>query len=161
MAEKEGINHYIDRILEEIKKNNNLMKLIYDNNADALSPTKPNLTIQQKNSMIYTKIFPFRFIPQISTTACSYLNLGFGNFKEISNTYQAGKIGFYVASHRDLWKMNGGLRPIFMLEEIKNVAKGLEHLGLGKLKLTNSDEYGYDENFIGYRAIYEIVDFNR
>jgi hypothetical protein len=157
--EKVGFNKYIDDILTQVKKNENLMKLIFYNSMDALN--KVNLTPQEKDSLIYTKIFPYRFIPTISDTACSYLNLGFGNFREISNVFQAGKIGFYMVSYKELWKMNGGLRPVFMLEEIKEVAKSLEGLGLGRLKLTNSDEYMYNNNFTGYFALYEIVDFNR
>jgi hypothetical protein len=159
MSQKEGFNKYIDDILVQVKKNDNLIKLLNYNEANAL--VQPNLTDIQKNSLIYNKIFPFRFIPTIADTACSYLNIGFGNFREISNTFQAGKIGFYMVSHKDLWKMNGGLRPIFMLEEIKEVAKSLEGLGLGRLKLAESNEYWVNENVGGYYALYEIVDFNR
>lgn len=159
MPQKEGFNKYIDSIINACKGNNNLMKLLYYDGVDAL--IKPDLTQQQKDLLVYTKLFPFRFIPTISDTACSYLNLGFGNFRETSNVFQAGKIGFYMVSHKTLWKMNGGLRPIFMLEEIKEVTKSLEGLGLGRLKLTECEDYWYDSSFGGYRALYEIVDFNR
>jgi hypothetical protein len=154
-----GLNLYVTKILNACKQNDNLMKLVNYDTADCL--IHPNLTQAQKDSLVYSKMFPFRFIPKISDTACSYLNIGFGNFREISNTFQAGKIGFYMVSHKDLWKMNGGLRPIFMLEEIKEIAKSLEGLGLGRLKLVESNEYWVNENVGGYYALYEIVDFNR
>jgi hypothetical protein len=158
MPEQEGINKYIDEILNILITSDNLTKLLYYTSEDAVD--QPSLTQKQKESLLYDKIFPHRFIPEISDEATSYLNIGFGRFRQTSNNpeFQVGTIKFFISSHISLWKTYYGLRPICILNEIKKLFEDTK-LGMGDLKITDSDEYWISNKFGGYYLYFEVMDF--
>ena len=155
--EKQGINKYIDIIFDTIKASDDLMKLIYYNDKDWVS--KPLLTKEQKDSLIYNKIYPFRFVPKISTEACTYLNMAFGRFKRSGNPqFHVGKVTFFISCHTSLWQTYYGLRPVSIFEEIINIFENTQ-IGLRELKMIDSDEYWVNNDFGGYYITFELYDF--
>lgn len=153
--EKKGINKHIDEIIDTLKTNDDLMKLIYYD--DEKWFLKENLTSEQKDSLLYNRIFPYRFIPKISKDACTYLNIGFGNFRESNNVQcEIGKVTFFFVSHTTLWKTDFGLRPVNIFEQIIDTFKNVD-IGLRNLKLIGSDEYWINNDYVGYYITYELL----
>lgn len=148
--------NYMDEILYKIISNDNITKFIYYNVENPLNQSK----LSNPSNLIYTKIFPHRFIPNISTDACTYLNIGFSEFKQVSNNsfYTAGNINFFAISHKTLWKTNYGNRCICILDELDSLLQNTR-LGIGKLELTGFGEYWYNNDFGGYYTSYKVYDF--
>jgi hypothetical protein len=158
-SSKTGFNLYIDKILQALLSNDNLMKLLYYNTSDALM--KPNLTQEQKIAMIYNRIFPYSFISNTVTEEVSYINMSFRNFRQIPNSrvYQAGKIYFLINCHKNIWRTDFGLRPLCIMNEILETFTNSKTAGLGELRFSSSDECAYDKDLCGFYVAFDIIDF--
>ncbi|MFI8671829.1 hypothetical protein [Bacillus paranthracis] len=160
----ERIPEYKMTIMNRIIESDKLSKLLFYNTADALF--KDNLTDEQKQDLIYTHVFPFRFVPDPIEQQETFLAIGTNSFRRhqegftVFDDYQSGEVIFYFFTHKDLMRTTHGVRQDLMLGELERIFDGVTGLGMGELKLRNASELWIHNNkFGGYSVAFTITDF--
>lgn len=158
------IPEYKMTILNKVVESEMLSKLLFYNNPSALF--EDDLTEDEKSSLIYSKVYPYRFVPAPTESQSTYLTLGVNGFRrnqegfKIYDDYQAGEIYFYMFTHVDLMKTTHGVRQDLMLGELDRIFDGNTGIGMGELKLRYVNElWMHNNKFGGYSVAFTIVDF--
>jgi hypothetical protein len=158
----EKLGEYKMEILNRCLESDKLTKLIAHDTVDALF--KPN--VEDRFSLMYKRIFPYRFVPAPVEEQGTFLTLGVNGFRrhqegfKVFDDYQAGEIYFYFFTHIDLMRTDSGVRQDLMLAEISNLFDGTRGLGMGELKLRYVNELWIHNNkFGGYSVAFTITDF--
>lgn len=160
----EKIPEYKMTILNKILESELLSKLLFHDRPDALF--QPDLTEDQKQELLYSKVFPYRFVPDPIENQNTFLTLGVNGFRrnqegfKIYDDYQAGEIYFYLFTHVDLMKTTHGVRQDLMLGELDRIFDGNTGIGMGELKLRYVNElWMHNNKFGGYSVAFTVVDF--
>lgn len=151
----------MNKILESEK----LTKLLFFNETDALFR---EITEDQRYSLMYDRIYPFRFVPDPVEIKKSFITIGLSGFRKLQEgfniyeDYQAGEVYFYIFTHTDLMRTDSGVRQDLMLGEIENLFDGVSDIGnMGKLKLRYANELWFHNNkFGGYTVSFTVSDFS-
>lgn len=149
-------------VLGRVLESKTLTKLLAYDSADALY--LPD--VEDPYELMYKRVFPFRFIPQITEEQGTFLTLGVNGFRRnqegytIYDDYQAGEIYFYIFTHHDLMRTDSGVRQDIMLGELDKIFDGATGIGMGELKLRYTNELWIHNNkFGGYSIAFTITDF--
>ncbi|MEX3625189.1 hypothetical protein [Viridibacillus arvi] len=158
------IPEYKLTILNKIAESEKLSKLLFYNRPDALF--QPDLDEEQKQNLLYEKVFPYRFVPDPVENQGTFLTLGVNGFRRnqegytIYDDYQAGEIYFYFFTHVDLMKTTHGVRQDLILGELDRLFDGNTGIGMGELKLRYVTElWMHNNKFGGYTVAFTVVDF--
>lgn len=157
MSKFKKLNMEINNVLDLLLKKPNLLKLL---NYTSDSPLQePN--VNNPKSLLFKNIFPYPFIPEAQEHACSVLSILFDNFRPDGNStqYQTNGMTFLILCHIDLWKVENGLRPIYIMDEIADVFDQTNGFGIGKLTSRTADIYWANNKYVGYRITYQNNDF--
>jgi len=73
--------------------------------------------------------------------------------------FKPNNITFDVLVHHDDWLLNNSLRPFVILQQIDNIFNN-KKLAVGHLKFATCDTLVLSPVYIGYRLVYNNVDFN-
>src|SRR5665648_1134780 len=110
------LNDNITTVLIKLTSNQNLCKLLYYNSYDPLSEVDINDTF----SLVFDKIHPFPFTPNIDGIATSQINVLFDDFQlgKDNPAFKNNRLTFIIMCHSDLWRMDSMLRPFAIMKEI-------------------------------------------
>lgn len=149
-------------VLNRCLSDERLMKLIAHDSPDALFK-KDSVDAY---SLLYDRVFPYRFVPAPVEVQGTYLTLGVNGFRrhqegwKIYDDYQAGEIYFYFFTHVDLMRTDSGVRQDLMLAEISRLFDGSKGIGMGELKLRYVNElWMHNNKFGGYSVAFTLTDF--
>lgn len=150
------LSEYKNNILIKLITNENLIKALTNNTPDFLDqPLIPDVT-----TTIYSEIWPYRYVPNISDSAKVYLTMAFTNYKKLGNQYKSGNIYFYVFCHKSLVRTDYGcLRYDYIAEELDTMFSEERGYGLGKLEFASMDDILIGDNYVGVVISYRIVEF--
>ncbi|MFJ8247294.1 hypothetical protein [Peribacillus asahii] len=158
------IPEYKMSILNRVLESEVLSKLLFYNEPKALF--NPDLTEDQKQELLYSKVFPYRFVPNPIEDQDTFLTVGINGFRrnqegfQIYDDYQAGEIYFYVFAHVDIMRTTHGVRQDLMLGELDRIFDGSTEFGMGELKLRYVNElWMHNNKFGGYSIAFTVVDF--
>jgi hypothetical protein len=115
----EDLNEDIKKVLLKTIESDKITKFLAYSQYDVLSqPTVPN-----PSGLLYTKIFPFRYIPDTLEEENAYLTISFGKIKPtVSNPrFKVNVVTFYAICHKNLVITKQGLRYFCILNEIENM----------------------------------------
>lgn len=159
----EKLGEYKMEILNRCLSDSRLVKLLSYDSPDALF--KPE--IEDTSSLLYDRVFPFRFVPNPLEQQGTYLTLGVSGFRKhqedlkVYDDYQSAEIYFYFFTHVDLMRTDNGIRQDLILAEIGRIFDGSRGLGMGELKIRYVNELWIHNNkFGGYSVAFTITDFN-
>lgn len=159
----EKIGEYKMEILNRISNSDRLSKLIAIDRSDALF--SDDLSEEEKSGLLYDRIYPFRFVPEATSEARTYLTLGISGFTHLRENlktyhdYQSGSVFFYVFTHVSLMRTDSGVRQDLLISELDRLFEGTRGLGIGELKLNGLNELWLHNNkFGGYAINYTISD---
>ncbi len=159
----EKIGEYKMEVLNRISNSDNLSKLIAIDKSDAMFCD--SLSEEDRYGLLYDRIFPFRFVPEATSEAKTYLTLGTSGFSHLRENlktyhdYQSGSVFFYVFTHVSLMRTDSGVRQDLMIAEIDRLFEGTRGIGMGELKLNGLNELWLHNNkFGGYAVNYTISD---
>ena len=166
MAQLYGnINWYLNTLVAKIIQDDTLCKfLYYDTNCNVLS--QPNLTQEQKNSLINSKIFVNKRVPLTQTTAQSLLLIRLTSIEyEDSKTTSIDKlrIDFYIICNREIVDTQNGARDICISTALDNLLLNDKEgdVGIGQLKRWRvQDLTDLGTEFQGYDNVYQVRDIN-
>lgn len=169
-AKKQGqsaiqkLPEYKMTILNKVIESDMLSKLLFYDKASALF--ERDLTEDEKSNLLYSKVFPYRFVPNPTESQSTYLTLGANGFRrnqeafKIYDDYQAGEIYFYFFTHIDLMRTTHGVRQDLILGELDRIFDGNTGIGMGELKLRYVNElWMHNNKFGGYSVAFTVVDF--
>lgn len=163
MAKFEELNSYVNEILLKLIQSQNLCKYIHYQ-TDENSPSDPlveaDLDLNQRKSLMYSRIFPFPKIPS-EAEAGTYLTVIFDNIEPAGSVYYKDSlIIFNVISHLNQWRLLGKLRPYAVMNEIDKMFNQQKIVGIGRTEFARSKFMFINSSFAGYTLQYRIVDFS-
>lgn len=158
----EKLGEYKMEVLNRCLSSETLAKLLTYDTKDVLFRDD----VVDKYSLLYDRVFPYRFVPNPIETQGTYLTIGVNGFRrhqegfKIFDDYQAGEIYFYFFTNVDLMRTDSGVRQDLMLAEISRLFDGTRGIGMGELKLRFVNELWIHNNkFGGYSVAFTITDF--
>ncbi|HEY8805864.1 MAG TPA: hypothetical protein VIM42_12320 [Clostridium sp.] len=158
MSRFDELNNNIMTVLLKIIDNKNLCKLVNYNSYDPLSEAD----MEDSSSLLFDKIYPYPFTPDVDSIASTQINVMFDNFQlgKDNPAFKNNQLTFVVICHSKLWRMNGMLRPFAIMKEIDSLFNSVNGLGVGKMKFVSSNIMWVNANYSGYRISYSLCDFN-
>lgn len=150
-------------IISAILESDTLTKLLAYDSADALF--KPSLSQEERDSLLYSRVYPYRFVPDPIETQGTFITIGASGFRrnqeefKVYDDYQAGEIYFYFFTHHDIMRTDSGVRQDIILGEIDSIFDKSRGLGMGELKLRYVNEmWMHNNKFGGYSVAFTVTD---
>lgn len=114
----EHLEEQLQNVILAFLANENICKLLYYNNKEALSEP----TVVDPYNLLYTKIYTQTFIPPVDTES-TYITVFFDSFDAVDgNPYlKKGRLFVNICTHRDLWNVDGGQRVVKIMNEIDKI----------------------------------------
>lgn len=149
------------KIMEAIYNNDNIIKaLLYRKETpsflDRVVPSDYDRT-----SLLYSQIWPWKYIPQITDEANIYITSNFV-FKPHDNMYKISNFYLYVICHKSLMGCDQGLVNDFILSELDNIFNQSRLVGIGRVQFEGMYEFSTDNSstFLGSCIEYKTFEFN-
>lgn len=158
MSRFEELNDNIMSVLFKLIDNQNLCKLLNYTSYDPLAEAD----MQNTTALLFDKIYPFPFSPNIDIEARSQLNVLFEDFKlgKDNPAFKNNQVAFVIVCHKDLWRINGMLRPFAIMKEIDILFNSTNGIGITKMEFTGGNLTWVNEKYSGYKVSYKVYDFN-
>ena len=152
------LNDNIMSVLFKLIDNQNLCKLLNYISYDPLAEAD----IQNTATLLFDKIYPFPFSPDVDTEARSQLNVLFEDFKlgKDNPAFKNNQVTFVIVCHSSLWRISGMLRPFAIMKEIDTLFNSKNVIGIGKMEFSSGNLAWVNEKYSGYRVSYKVYDFN-
>lgn len=144
-------------ITEKLVRDNKLLKLIYYNTSDALS--KPDLTEEQKESLINVNILPYPYIPE-NDDVKNYIQILFDNFIPNRNNpqYVDNTIIITILCNRQNWILeNWQMRLYAIANEIMNIMNNKKFSGIGRANFIGGASLVPSEHIIGMTLNFSVI----
>jgi hypothetical protein len=151
------LNNYLNLVINELLKNQNLCKLLYYTNTEPL--TKDD--ISDTKVLIKNNIINKPFLTKVTKDERSILVVYFDSISSNGTQHQNGIITFDVLCHENLWDVKGGERPYCIFEELKTSLHDKFVSGVGNMYFYTMRSVAANEEFRGYRINFNISDFIR
>lgn len=152
------LNNITSEVINMILDNEEVCKLIANNDKDY-----ENTPIPDTSKLLYDNLFPYDFsfekISEVKTyVVVEWLKGMFGSNKGITS------LAIKVMCHKDLWNVNGGLRPFLILEKIDDLFReqnrSKQRISLGKIEDFALEKINPVNDLSGFVIIYPITELN-
>ena len=150
--------------VEKLLSDEKLMKLLYYEESDCLE--KPNLSEEQKESLVHSQIYTYRYVEELSQNKRSYISMGMSNFvpqesfRHFSDDYLQGYIYFYILVDRSIIQTDTGCRNDLILSRVYELFQEKRMFGMGELRMEACVELWEQQiGYGGYTVGFRIVDF--
>jgi hypothetical protein len=161
----EKLPEYKMIVINTLMQSEKISKLLYYSSPDALF--RNDLTDKQREDLLYSHIYPYRFMPNPVENQGTFITIGANGFRRyqegftVFDNYVAGEINFFVFTHMDLMRTDSGVRQDLILGELERLFDNVSGLGMGKLKLRSANElWMHNNKFGGYSVAFTITDFS-
>jgi len=165
MSKFSEISSHKSTIMETLATDDYIAKSLYFDRKDFLSQDLPD-GFNRKSGLIYSKIFPYKFIPDINDTELrsTFITMEFATKKDKDkNIFKIGSIYFYVFTHRDLVRTSYAvLRYDYIIDRIDYLFHNMESITVGKLKSGDTKDFSiYNSNWCGCSIVFYSTLFER
>lgn len=152
---------YKIKALNQIILNDNIVKVLSDNTPQFYDNTDQSI-LDNRDSLIYTLIYPYMPVTSQLVDAHSYITLSLGEFDSDDNSTQNGWIELYIICHKSLISTEVGQRHGFIANEIDNMIYNTRGFGIGRIVRRKFGEFhlGSEKDFVGVNLRYYITDFS-
>jgi hypothetical protein len=140
-------------IMQRLISNENIVKALVNTNADFINTPLPSDF--DASSLIRTQIYPRRFIPETTTEQKTFITMKFSGFRMVNASIKTGRIIFYVFTHSNLLPTDYGDRVDYIIGEIDTMFNDERGVGLGKMYLSNMEEFEINSFFLGSMLEYK------
>ncbi len=150
----------LKRILNNILKNDRLVKLLYYNDTNVDS--KPNLTKPEKALLINDLI---KLVPRIpkDLEMKNYLIITLDNFQSVGelNTFKRYSLSFDILCHPDNWLMDDYMfRPFKIMQELDSLFNEAKIDSLGPVTFSSARQMLINEELMGYSMYYDVTNLS-
>ena len=155
------IGENLQKIMTRLLANDDLVKLLYYNDADPLSHEA--LTADQKRTEVFNKLI--KIVPKVTTheTTQSVIAIRVISGMKTSNNneFRNVKLGIEVFTPWDQWLFkNSNLRPFAILGLIQESLEGKTINGLGKIAGGDFTLSFLTDEVACYEAAYDIISYD-
>jgi hypothetical protein len=146
-------------VMQLLLDSSNFTKLIYYNDDKPLS----HASTPTSSQLLFIKLYPYVRIPDVKEDQQTIVGVTFNNAKLNNSNKKTidSQLRFYIISHINLWRIEGGLRPYSIASEIHTIFNELNNtkLTFGKVIFDTWDYVSWNDVFCGYVASYNLVGF--
>jgi hypothetical protein len=148
----------IPMITQNLASDDNIAKALYFNVPDFLSQSFP--IGFDRETLLYTKIFPYQFIPGIKDEQSSFITMDF-EFEPCDSYFRYGYIFFYIITHKDLLRNDTYmLRHHYILSQVDENFNKMRNISIGKLQSGRAKPFIlHGGEWLGISMTYKGVDF--
>lgn len=138
--------------IEKMLQDDTLMKLMYYDTEDW--NMKPNPTREQRESLVNSQIYKYKFIDSGGMEKKSYISMGMSGFipleeyQVFSNKFLEGYFYLFILCERDILNTNMGVRSDLIADRVYQLFEG-EDLGIGSIRMESFIEFWSDNNTHG------------
>ena len=144
-------------ILMKLIESEDIVKCLVNNESNFLDISLPvdfDIT-----SLVYSQIFPYKFIPTTETEAKTFITMSFG-YKPNGMTFKNGSVYFYIITHNSLLRTDyGSLRYDMLLNYIDEIFNSSRDITIGKLAFYDMNDFVVNDSYSGIYIAYKLVDF--
>ncbi|MCP1185088.1 hypothetical protein [Paenibacillus sp. 1781tsa1] len=156
MSRFESIARDKTTVIDKILSSNEIMKALKYNELNFLE--QPDF---DNASLLYSSLFPHRFIPGTSDQKKTYITISFGKYRPTKTSFKSGLITFSVFTHQDLFRTAYGcLRTDYIITKLDEIFNEAEGLGVGKAEFYDMDALSMNPDYHGSYISYKVCDFN-
>ena len=143
-------------ITEWMMKNNNLCKILYYTDRNALD--RPALTEEQRVGLFGKQI---KIVPKlyVDGSVLAYVIISMDNFTRSENPeFRDNIISFDIVCHFDQWQLKDfQLRPYRIAAEIDSMFDNKRLTGIGELHFMGANQIILNDEFAGLTLMYEAI----
>ena len=123
---------------------------------------KRNITMDEAESLAYTQVFPYEYIPKTIMDGATYICFDVDIQGVSGKTYLTPVIYVWVFTHSSNLRLpEGGVRPDKICSEICRVINGSRFYGLGELNLYTVKRFSPMTDYQGKVMTFTAREFNR
>ncbi|MBO5970236.1 MAG: hypothetical protein J6S14_17285 [Clostridia bacterium] len=147
-----------EKFIMEMLQDSDLVKCLRYPSADFLDKATGNPT-----DLLYTNIYPTKYVPEVHEDAKSYICMGFNYTptKTDGRYYTFSYASFYMFCHKSIVRTNYGItRPDYMLTRVDDFVLGSRgEEWLGRMEFYDGGDEILDQNgnYVGVYARYRSV----
>lgn len=157
MSRFENLSNDKIAILMRLLSSKDIVKAVNYSNSNFLE--QPD--ISDPSELIYSKVFPYKFVPTINETKNTYITLSFRGYRPVGTSFKSGIVYINVITHVDLIRTDyGKLRYDFIISEIDKLMNQQRGIGIGKVQFYDADEIIVNEKYIGMYVAYKTYESN-
>lgn len=147
--------------LQEIYENKTaIIKLLV--NSESIVDTINNMDIETSDELIGQNIFRDLYIPDVASTAKTYICIGIFAPNIIDKLIKNVNIYFWVFSHQDIMDTGKGYTRVdFIQSEIDKIMNGNYNFGIDNVNLKYSKPFKPNAKFGGVELLYQVEDLNQ
>jgi hypothetical protein len=150
-----ALSDYKSTIMEALVTDDDIVKVLLFNDPDFTSKTIPDGF--NRKSLIYSKVFPYLFIPDITAQQSTFITMKFGH-EPFGKTFRHGFIYFYVITHKEIVRTNiGKLRYDYAIDKIDEIFNKSRDITIGRLEWEASDDISINKNWFGSFILYKAT----
>lgn len=147
---------YKNNIISKILEDDNLIKALTNITKDFIDQP----LISDKNSIIYSNLYPYRYVPETTTDPKVYITMAFTNYRLYGTQFKSGNIYFYALCHKSLMQTDYGCnRCEYIVNKIDSLFQDERGYGLGKLEFNSMNDISVNDEYVGIELGYKLVDF--
>lgn len=159
-----GFTEWKQEVMRLLINDNELSKLLTYRTEDCLS--KPNLTDDEKEDLINSSVYGYRYIPDVAEDQKAYVSLSLSNFvpqegfRQFSDDYVHGYLFFYILVDTAIINTDEGYRNDLILARIYDIFQGRKNvIGMGELRMEACNElWQHSNKFGGYTLGFRLTD---
>jgi len=146
-------------ILMKLIEDENILKCLVNNQTNFLDISLP--IDFDPTSLIYSQIYPYKFIPTIETEAKTFITMSFNYRPDRQGMmFKNGSIYFYLITHNSLIRTDYGiLRYDYLVNQIDELFNCSRDMGIGKLPFYDMGDFSINENYSGVYLAYKTTEF--
>lgn len=145
------LNHYEQTLMKKICSDKDIVSLLTDNE---------NPIVPDKNLM-YTKVFPFAYIPDTVQEASSFITFTITVPRVYNSLVKEVIITIDIITHESLMRTKQGKRTTLIATAMDKLFNGSKDLGICKMDLVSVGIDIPNREYHTRRLIYSIDDWNR
>lgn len=153
------LNSIINKVMENISKNQRLLRLLYY--TDEYNPFDNSLADVKYSNILMKNLFPLPKVPDAQTETKALLTVVIGDSArgKINSSFRTEFLHFGVIVHIDSWMIKGGLRALYILEELDNMFNGvyIPEVSMTDVLFEVSKPNKFSDNFYGYWLKYKLT----
>lgn len=143
---------YKNELAEILCKDEEIVRLITDNSETSVPAY----------DLIYSKIFPFEYIPKTVSEGSTFICFDVDVLEVINKTFLLPAIYVWVFTHESKLRLpEGGVRTDQLAIRINNIMNGNRHFGLGELELYSVNRFSPISDYQGRVLAYSAREYNR
>jgi len=145
-------------ILLKFIEDENILKCLVNNESNFLDISLP--VGFDPTSLIYSQIYPYKFIPTTETEAKTFITMSFNYKSNRQGTlFKNGSIYFYIITHNSLIRTDYGvLRYDYLVNQIDELLNSSTNIGIGQLPFYDMGDFSVNENYSGTYLAYKTLE---